>query len=544
MSEQLNILMVDDQPAKLLTYESMLSQMGERLIKAQTASEALAHLLKEDIAVVLMDVNMPELDGFELAAMIRQHPRCRRTAILFVSAVHLTDLDRVKGYAAGAVDYVSVPVVPEILRAKIGVFVDLYRKTTELERLNHTLEERVAARTSELEATIAQLREREHRLRLTSEALVEADRRKTEFLAMLAHELRNPLQPIRSACELLRKAHATAEQLTWSRDVVDRQVHQLVRLVDDLLDASRISNGKLELRREPIDLVPVIAGAIESSRAHAERKRQCIEAALPASPVYVDGDAVRLTQVYLNLINNAAKYSPAGARIELRLKEGDGEVTTFVRDEGMGIPEHDLPRVFEMFYQGSTKPDDAQGGLGLGLALVKQLVALHAGKVEARSAGPGKGSEFVVRLPTLASKPPTVVEATSSSTRAPAARRILVVDDNRDAAETLALMLRLEGNEVTTVFDGESAIAATAEFRPDVVLMDIGMPKVDGYEAARAIRRDRKAPEVVLIALTGWGGDVDRRLSKEAGFDRHLVKPVVPTELLEILSSLDRAAPH
>jgi signal transduction histidine kinase len=542
--EKLNILMVDDQPAKLLTYESMLSEMGERLIKAQTASEALAHLLKEDIAVVLMDVNMPELDGFELAAMIRQHPRCRRTAILFVSAVHLTDVDRVKGYAAGAVDYVSVPVVPEILRAKIGVFVDLYRKTTELERLNHTLEERVAARTSELEATIAQLREREHRLRLTSEALVEADRRKTEFLAMLAHELRNPLQPIRSACELLRKAHATAEQLTWSRDVVDRQVHQLVRLVDDLLDASRISNGKLELRREPIDLVPVIAGAIESSRAHAERKRQCIEAALPASPVYVDGDAVRLTQVYLNLINNAAKYSPAGARIELRLKEGDGEVTTFVRDEGMGIPEHDLQRVFEMFYQGSTKPDDAQGGLGLGLALVKQLVALHAGKVEARSAGPGKGSEFVVRLPTLASKPPTVVEATSSSTRAPAARRILVVDDNRDAAETLALMLRLEGNEVTTVFDGESAIAATAEFRPDVVLMDIGMPKVDGYEAARAIRRDRKAPEVVLIALTGWGGDVDRRLSKEAGFDRHLVKPVVPTELLEILSSLDRAAPH
>jgi CheY-like chemotaxis protein len=219
-------------------------------------------------------------------------------------------------------------------------------------------------------------------------------------------------------------------------------------------------------------------------------------------------------------------------------------VVTYVRDEGMGIPEHDLPRVFEMFYQGAAKPDDAQGGLGLGLALVSQLVALHAGKVEARSAGPGQGSEFVVRLPTLALKPAAAAEAPSSSTRAPAARRILVVDDNRDAAETLALMLRLEGNEVTTVFDGESAIAATAEFRPDVVLMDIGMPKVDGYEAARAIRRDQKAPEVVLIALTGWGGDVDRRLSKEAGFDRHLVKPVVPTELLDILSSLDRGATH
>ena len=207
--EKLNILMVDDQPAKLLTYEAMLAELGENLIKAQTAREALAHLLKEDVAVVLMDVNMPELDGFELAAMIRQHPRCQKTAIIFVSAVHLTDLDRVKGYATGAVDYVSVPVVPEILRAKIGVFLDLYRKTAELERLNRTLEERVSERTAELEQTIAQLRESENRLRLQGEALAEADRRKNEFLAMLAHELRNPLQPIRTAVELLRQTKAT-----------------------------------------------------------------------------------------------------------------------------------------------------------------------------------------------------------------------------------------------------------------------------------------------------------------------------------------------
>ena len=541
MTEQLNILMVDDQPAKLLTYESMLSGMGERLIKAQTASEALAYLLKEDVAVVLMDVNMPELDGFELAAMIRQHPRCRRTAILFVSAVHLTDLDRVKGYAAGAVDYVSVPVVPEILRAKIGVFVDLYRKTSELERLNHTLEERVLARTGELEATIAQLRERENRLRLSGEALAEADRRKTEFLAMLAHELRNPLQPIRSAVELLRKQAATPDQLAWSREVVDRQVNQLVRLVDDLLDASRISNGKLELRREPVDLVPVITGAIESSRSLADRRHQHIDAALPQRPVYVDGDAVRLTQVFLNLINNAVKYSPSGARISLALDEREGEAVIRVRDEGMGIAAHDLPRVFEMFYQGGAKPDDAQGGLGLGLALVHQLVGLHAGTIEAHSEGPGKGSEFVVRLPTVAAKSesPAIIQDTAAEVR-PSSRRILVVDDNRDAAETLAMMLRLEGNEVSTAFDGESAIAATAQFNPEIVLMDLGMPKVDGYEAARAIRKDRSAAEVVLIALTGWGGDVDRRMSEEAGFDRHLVKPVVPTELLELLSSLPR----
>jgi len=544
--DQINILMVDDQPAKLLTYESMLSQMGERLIKAQTASEALSHLLKDDIAVVLMDVNMPELDGFELAAMIRQHPRCRRTAIIFVSAVHLSDVDRVKGYETGAVDYVSVPVVPEILRAKIGVFADLYRKTSELEHVNQSLEERVSERTQELQSTIAQLRERENRLRLQGEALAEADRRKTEFLAMLAHELRNPLQPIRASVELLRQTKATLEQLQWARDVVDRQVNQLVRLVDDLLDASRISSGKLELRKDIVDFISIVSGAVESSRPLAERKNQRITLNLPSEPIYIDGDGVRLMQVVLNLLNNSVKYSPMGARISLAVEGREGNVVTRIRDEGMGIASADLSRIFEMFYQGQAKADDAQGGLGLGLALVRQLVDLHGGSVEAHSDGPGKGSEFVVRLPTLsrqhrAPQPDATVATVDHS--APS-RRILVVDDNRDAAETLAMMLRLEGNEVDTAFDGEGAITATATFHPDVVLMDLGMPKLDGYEAARAIRRDAGGSEVVLIALTGWGGDMDRQLSQEAGFDRHLVKPVMPTELLALLSSLDRDVAH
>jgi signal transduction histidine kinase len=546
MMDKLNILMVDDQPAKLLTYESMLSQMGERLIKAQTASEALSHLLKDDIAVVLMDVNMPELDGFELAAMIRQHPRCRRTAIIFVSAVHLTDIDRVKGYETGAVDYVSVPVVPEILRAKIGVFADLYRKTSELERVNHTLEERVSERTVELQSTIAQLRERENRLRLQSEALAEADRRKTVFLAMLAHELRNPLQPIRASVELLRQTKATIDQLQWARDVVDRQVNQLVRLVDDLLDASRINSGKLELRKDIVDFVPMVAGAVEANRPLAEAKDQRIEVSLPAEPIYVDGDGVRLTQVVLNLLNNAVKYSPIGARIVLAVEARDGSVVTRIRDDGIGLSDADLPHVFEMFYQGAGAADDPQGGLGLGLALVRQLVELHGGSVEAHSAGPGHGSEFVVRLPALSRQrraPQPVVAATRPDTPMPS-RRILVVDDNRDAAETLAMMLRLEGNEVDTAFDGESAISACVTFRPDVVLMDLGMPKLDGYEAARAIRREARGGDVVLIALTGWGGDLDRQLSQEAGFDCHLVKPVMPTELLALLSSLDRHVAH
>ena len=545
-TQKLNILLVDDQPAKLLTYETMLAELNEHLVKAQTAREALAHLLKEDVAVVLMDVNMPELDGFELAAMIRQHPRCQKTAIIFVSAVHLTDLDRVKGYATGAVDYVSVPVVPEILRAKIGVFLDLYRKTTELEGMNRTLEEHVSERTAELQATIAQLRESENRLRLQGEALAEADRRKNEFLAMLAHELRNPLQPIRSAVDLLRQTKATLEQLQWGRDVIDRQVNQLVRLVDDLVDASRISSGKLELRKDAIDVLPIIASAMESVRPLAERKRHHIEVKLPSEPEFLDGDAVRLTQVFLNLLNNAVKYTPPGGHIMLAVDRKESEVMVRVRDDGVGILEPDLARIFDMFYQGKTPSNEPQGGLGLGLALVRQLVELHGGTVQATSAGLDRGSEFVVRLPILSKlrRAPRALPARTSDPVHAATRRILVVDDNRDAAETLAAMLRLEGNEVDTAFDGEGAVSASVQFQPDIILMDLGMPKLDGYEAARAIRRDTQGANVVLIAITGWGGEVDRQMSHEAGFDRHLVKPVVPTELLAMLSSLDRDVAH
>ena len=295
--EKLNVLMVDDQPAKLLTYEAILAGLGETLIKAGTAREALSVLLKEEIAVVLMDVNMPELDGFELAAMIRQHPRCKKTAIIFVSAVHLTDWDRLRGYESGAVDYVSVPVVPEILRAKIGVFLDLYRKSAELERLNRSLEHRVAERTAELEGTVRQLRDNEIRLLQQGEALADADRRKNEFIAMLAHELRNPLQPIRMAMEMARQSQATEEQLRLGRDIVERQVNHLVRLIDDLMDASRITSGKLRLVQQRIDLRQVADAAADSIRELAQRKGQRLDVDAGVERLEIDADAARLTQV-------------------------------------------------------------------------------------------------------------------------------------------------------------------------------------------------------------------------------------------------------
>jgi signal transduction histidine kinase len=302
--DAVKILVVDDQPAKLLTYDAILTELGEELIRANSASEALEALLKHEIAVVLADVCMPDLDGYELATMIRQHPRCQKTSIIFVSAVMMAEPDRLRGYQSGAVDYVPVPVVPEILRAKVGIFAELYRKTRALEELNAELERRVAARTAELEATTAVLRE--------------ADRRKDEFLAMLAHELRNPLAPIRNALEVMRLAE-DAESRERARAVIERQANQLVRLIDDLLDVSRINQGKLRLKREPLDLAETAEAAVEMSRPHLKKAQVVFRVEKPRRPIPAIGDRVRLAQVISNLLNNAAKYTEAGGSVTLKL---------------------------------------------------------------------------------------------------------------------------------------------------------------------------------------------------------------------------------
>jgi len=535
-----NILMVDDQPAKLLAYEAMLGELGENLIKAHSAREALAYLLRDDIAVVLMDVNMPEMDGFELAGLIRQHPRCERTAIIFVSAIHMSDIDKVKGYETGAVDYVSVPVVPEILRAKIRVFIELHRKTAELKRLNEELEERVRARTNDLEASLLRLKESETRLRLQGEELAEAHRRKDEFLAMLAHELRNPLAPIRTAVELLRLGGATTKDLEWITNIVDRQVTHLVRLVDDLLDASRISRGKMVLTRKVVELNGLIADAVESMRAVEGREHELVVVPSPA-PIYLDADAVRLTQVFINLLNNAVKFTPKGGRIVLSVEAAADCVDVRIKDTGEGIAADDLTRVFDMFYQGADSSNKA--GLGLGLTLVHKLVDMHGGTVCAQSPGAGMGSEFSVRLPVIPApaEPEAQVHHDLPGNRS-ARRRILLVDDNRDAVEALAELLRMSGSDVDVAFDGDAAIKAASKFQPEVVLLDIGMPTVDGYTAAKAIRRDADGRGVVLVAMTGWGQAEDKRRAKEAGFDAHLVKPVSIDALLGLLSTFPMGA--
>jgi signal transduction histidine kinase len=517
-TEDAAVLLVDDQPAKLLSYGAILGGMGVTLVTASSGREALDHLLRKDFAVVLIDVCMPELDGFELASMIRGHPRFQKTAIIFVSGVHMSDFDRLKGYAHGAVDYVPVPVVPEILRAKVNVFVDLFRKTRQLERMNQELERRVSERTSELQ---------------------EAARRKDEFLAMLAHELRNPLAAIRLAAQLLGFNDLPPAQLTGCIAVIQRQVEHLVRLIDDLVDVSRITRGLISLRHEPTDLSAVIAQAIETARPLIDARRHTLSVDVADGPLLVDGDIARLSQVVANILNNAAKFTDPGGRIELRVWRDTQHAAIEVKDNGRGIAREMLPHIFDLFTHSDQPLDRAVGGLGIGLAIVRQLVEMHGGSVRARSDGPGTGAEVLVRLPILlGSSVALTVPAGRGETavRPIAPCRVLVVDDNRDAAETLAVMLRMRGHEVQVAQDGLEALNVAPAFLPQVVMLDLGMPNLNGFETASRIRREPWGRDLPLIAVTGWGQPKDRQRTVEAGFNAHLVKPVGQQELLEAIS--------
>ena len=529
--DPVNILLVDDQPAKLLTYETILDELGENLIKVSSATEALECLLRHDVAVVLVDVVMPELDGYELAAMIRQHPRFQQTSIIFVSALMLTDLDRLRGYECGAVDYVPVPVVPEILRAKVSVFADLYRKTRALERLNAELEQRVADRTAALEATTA--------------ALQEADRRKDEFLAILAHELRNPLAPIRTAVQLLRKRELAETQMMRAREVIERQVQHLVCLIDDLLDVSRITRGMITLQRERVLIDAVVARAVETARPLIDARKHELMLDLPEELLSVEGDPTRLVQIIGNILHNSAKFMDPGGRIVLSVAREDSYAVISVRDFGMGIPSQLVPKIFDLFSQVHQKAQTPHGGLGIGLALVRRLVEMHGGVVTARSEGAGKGTELIIRLPVIGVQSTVLPLPTNDSKLPPqvSPRRILVADDNSDAAEALALQLRLAGHDVRAANDGLEALEVAETFAPQVVLLDLGMPRMDGYETAREIRRKWWGKTATLVALTGWGGQQDRQRTADAGFDAHLVKPVTEFDLFQAIAATRSAAP-
>ncbi len=706
-TDQISILVVDDLPEKLLVYRTVLEELGENVVTAMSGSDALREVLRNEFAVILLDVNMPGMDGFETAELIRQRRKSSFTPIIFITA--FTDEVRTaQGYAYGAVDYIQSPVVPEILRAKVKVFVELFRMRQEIarhaeqqiaiaeerlalveersrriaaEEANRNLEflahaSAVLGRSLDFETTVRDiarlplpqfaktcmvvLREsadapwsvvmasspgnpRERRPRSASVAdgppnpaapadtgmrtgtrallteplqdavervfetgeaesitsagspslvlplqvhgstlgalilsqdgpslahtaeeltvldnlasrsamaidnarlyleLKRADRHKSEFLATLSHELRNPLAPVRNAIQIVNFESVPAERRQWAIDVINRQMKHMTRLIDDLLDMSRITRNQLELKRETLQLSEIVHAAIESSRPLIEERGHRLTVDVPAEPLYLEADLTRLSQVFLNLLNNAAKYMEPGGEIQFTADREGSQVVVRVRDTGIGIPAEQLQTIFEMFMQGDRSFERSRGGLGIGLTLAKRLVEMHGGTISVSSPGHGHGTEFTLRLP-LATGTPVPVEELPAVAPPPAGRplRVLVADDNEDAADTLAMMLRSMGHETRVAYDGDQAVTASAEFRPDVAFLDVGMPRMNGIEACRRIREQFSGEPVVLIALTGWGQESDRRRTLEAGFNQHIVKPVDPDRVVGILAGIER----
>jgi PAS domain S-box-containing protein len=371
------------------------------------------------------------------------------------------------------------------------------------------------------------------------EALKEADRRKDEFLATLAHELRNPLAPISSGLHILRTAGDNQPVAATARQIIERQVAQMVRLVEDLLDVARITTGKVELRSEIVDLAAAVNDAVETSRPLLEAAGQPITVTVPETPIFVQADRTRLAQVFANLLNNSSKFSDRGQPISIALAREDGQAVVRVRDTGVGIRRESLRKIFDMFGQGDLGGARARGGLGIGLSLVKRIAEMHGGSVEALSAGTGHGSEFVVRIPAIAAGRADPAQPPAETASQPSRRRVLVVDDNTDAAESLAAVLAIGGHDTRLAHDGVQAVEEARTFHPDVVFLDIGMPELDGHETARRIRAQPWGKDMVLVALTGWGQSEDRRRSKEAGFNHHLVKPADPVVVAKLISSLE-----
>lgn len=677
--ERVNILVVDDRPAKLLAMEALLAELGENVVCVSSGHDALRQLLEREFAVVLLDVNMPEMDGLETAALIRQRPRCEHVPIIFMTA-DTDDTHALRGYSLGAVDYILTPVIPEVLRTKVKVFVDLFRMAATLKRQADQrvalAEERAARATAEeasrrtsflaeagkaitrsldLDATVdtilrllvprlgddAMVRvgvpperelERSHgtqagapsaaaspdheRLRaaldqaeetrhpqrfaagvtpagdarhgvacpllardkvvgaigiivadgpdvgvedrsiiledLSGRAAIAVDNsllyreiqqrdvRKDQFVAMLAHELRNPLSVITGALGVLQIVGGRAQDAVRARDVIGRQLQYLTQLVDDLLDIARVTTGRISLTRSVVSLAECVERCV---KAFAESgKTQGYVIALDTQEVWVEADATRLDQIATNLITNALKYTPSGGTIRIRVAGNGHEATLEIEDSGIGMPPEVLHHVFDLFFQADRTIDRSQGGLGIGLTLVRQLVELHGGTVGAFSPGENQGSRFTVRLPQVAA-PATVQptpEAGGSGVHGP--YRILLVEDNDDSREMLRTLLRLRGHEIHEATDGPSGIKMAVSVTPDLAFIDVGLPGCDGYEVARALRTSAESQGAALIALTGYGQPDDRRRALEAGFDAHIVKPIDPGTLLAVIASHGRYA--
>ncbi len=568
------ILLVDDNPANLLAIEAALGDLALAVQRAHSGSEALRILLERDFALILLDVNMPSMDGFDTAKLIRERKRSRHTPIIFVTAYSRDDRQVLAAYELGAVDFLFKPIVPEMLRAKASVFVELQRRTAEVARQADLLraheglaheqrlqEERrrweeaslrrqrdeaqraaeaLKLKAQELAATIDEKVRVERALLESNRELAEADRRKDEFLAVLGHELRNPLAPLHAGLALFKRGLIAdpieTGRLLRTRDTMERQVRYLARLVDDLLDVSRISSGKIELRKEIVGLGEVVEQAIAAVRPALHERKHELSTDLPSERVELRADIVRLTQVLANLLTNAIRYTDEGGRIVLACRVSGGDVEFKITDNGRGIPAELLPQIFGMFVQERA----GGGGLGLGLTLVERLVALHGGRVTAASPGPGQGATFTVRIPqgiaseADASKTPPA--SVSGVYQAVTSLKVVLVEDNSDIRETISELLSVWGHSVQVAADGPSGVELILRVRPDIALVDLGLPGFDGYTVATKVRKEPGFERMRLIAMSGFGQESDRRKSREVGFNAHLVKPADTEALIKLLS--------
>jgi signal transduction histidine kinase len=527
---QTRILLVEDDPGVARLEQLRLERAGYTVVAAATAEEGLMQIAAGGIELIVLDQGLDqELNGLDFFRKVKQAGH--NVPAILVTGLQTENLV-VEALRAGVRDFVpKTPIFLNHLEPVVTRVLQQVRTEREL------AESRIVAREHE-----AQRRKLEHEVaqrRRVEQALKDADRRKDQFLAMLAHELRNPLAPISNAVQIMRLEGPNGPNFQWSLEVIEDQIKHMTRMIDDLLDVSRITRGTVELQKEPIELAQVVELAVEASQPLIQDYRHDLTITLPEQPILLEVDPPRLAQVLANLLNNAAKYTSEGGKITLFVERAGGEAIIHVRDNGIGIPAELLPKVFDLFIQADQTLSRSRGGLGIGLTLVRSLVELHGGSVSAQSDGPGHGSEFVIRLP-VATTPHTGSHPDSRAERGheiqPPRRRILVVDDNLKNASSLDVLLRALGQEVYTAHDGQTALTLARQVQPDIVLLDIGLPVIDGYEVARLCRIEPGLAHVTLVAMTGYGQEEDRRRSQEAGFNAHLVKPVTAHDLRLLLN--------
>jgi signal transduction histidine kinase len=508
-TEAFTILNVDDDDGGRYVKTRILRRADYQVVECGTGAEALRLVKEAHPQLVLLDVMLPDMNGIEVCRTIKKDPASAHMMVLQISATHVTGMDRINGLEGGADNYLTEPVQADELLATVKALLRLYTREEENRQL------------------LGRLRD--------------ADRRKDEFLATLAHELRNPLAPMRSAVEIMRLTGPAVPEFQSCYEILDLEVSHLARLIDDLMDVARITRDKIELRKEKLALVKVLENAMTATRAMFELHRHALNITLPQGPLAVQGDEVRLTQIFSNLLNNAVKYTPDRGQIWLSARQEKDEAVVSIKDNGVGIAPDKLPQLFEMFYQVDRSLERSYDGLGIGLTLAQRLIELHGGTINAFSDGPGKGSEFVVRLPVCA---PTAADASQNKeTGSQIPRRILIADDNRLTLKSLSMLWRSLGHTVETAHDGLAAVQVAESFKPDIVVLDVGMPSLNGFDVCRRIRKQTHGGDRVLIAVTGWGHDEARRQAEEAGFDGLLVKPVYPDAILDMVNKVlkDRA---